>query len=199
MGRSMRRRNVRAWLITWEGDHESEDSVAMLLHPRTPPRRVGEVIELLYVNACGTCGERLVYATERNDWNYPYRAHSPDWRGRDCTGLVCGKNPYLYARLVTCHRGARRARSRNASMARDRGPNAQAVRVFARLAPLSFGEISPTRYSLLKRREDDSQRNLKYSTCRAVLGVPENSCIARPQSLCRGKANKSPEATSITW
>lgn len=72
----------------------------MLLHPRTPPRRVGEVIELLYVNACGTCGERLVYATERNDWNYPYRAHSPDWRGRDCTGLVCGKNPYLYARLV---------------------------------------------------------------------------------------------------
>jgi hypothetical protein len=97
----MRPRNVKAWLITWEGDHRLENPVAMLLHRRTPLRRVGEVIELLYVNAYGTLAERLVYATERNDWSYPYRAHLPDWNGRNWEGqLVCGENPYLYARIV---------------------------------------------------------------------------------------------------
>jgi hypothetical protein len=97
----MRLKNVKAWLITWEGDHKREGRVAMLLHPRTPVRRVGDLIELLYVNACGTFAERLVYASERNDWNYPYRAHLPDWNGRDWEGhLVCGENPYIYARIV---------------------------------------------------------------------------------------------------
>jgi hypothetical protein len=97
----MRRINVKAWLITWEGDHNKENAVAMLLPPKMVEQRVGEFIELLYANARGTLGERLIYATERDHFNLPYRARRAQRNGGDWEShLLCGENPYLYARLV---------------------------------------------------------------------------------------------------
>jgi hypothetical protein len=98
----MRRKNVKAWLITWEGDHgRGEENVAMLLHPRMTEMRVGQLVELLYANAYGTFGERLVYAVERDHFSYPYRARRAERNGLDWEcHLLCGGNPYLYARPV---------------------------------------------------------------------------------------------------
>jgi hypothetical protein len=97
----MRRRNVKAWLITWEGDHNLANNVAMLLHPKTAERRVAELIDLLYANACGTPSERLLYLTERDFIGRPYRLRLADRDGcpRD-RHILCGENPCLYARLV---------------------------------------------------------------------------------------------------
>ena len=96
-----RRRNVKAWLITWEGDHSRESNVAMLLHPATAEGRVMDLMALLYVNEYGTLAERLIYAGERDRIHHPYRARLADRNGRDLDGhFICGENPWLYARLV---------------------------------------------------------------------------------------------------
>jgi hypothetical protein len=101
IGIPMRRKNIKAWLITWEGDHGRDDRVVMLLHPKMTEQRVGELIELLYANAYGTLGERLVYAVERDHFNHPYRARRAERSGQDWEcHLMCGVNPYLYARPV---------------------------------------------------------------------------------------------------
>ena len=97
----MARRNVKAWLITWEGDHGREDNVAMLLHPATAESRVAGMMELLYANQRGTLAERLVYAIERDPALHPYRSRVATRGGREDDGhLLCGDDPYLYARRV---------------------------------------------------------------------------------------------------
>ena len=97
----MRRRNAKAWLITWEGDHGRENNVAMLLHPATAEGRVADLVALLYANERGTFGERLVYAMERDRIGHPYRARLASRDGRELEGhFICGENPCLYARRV---------------------------------------------------------------------------------------------------
>jgi hypothetical protein len=96
-----RHRNIKAWLITWEGDHGRENNVAMLLHPATAEGRVADLVALLYANECGTFGERLAYAMQRNHFDRPYRARLANWTGHELEGhFVCGENPYIYGRLV---------------------------------------------------------------------------------------------------
>ena len=42
-----------------------------------------------------------IYATERDHFNLPYRARRAQRNGGDWEShLLCGENPYLYARLV---------------------------------------------------------------------------------------------------
>ena len=97
----MRQKNVRAWLITWEGNHGREDNIAMLLRPETAESRVAHLTAMLYANALGTFEDRLAYIVERDPFNHPYRPWrgSPD--GRELDGhFMCGANPYLYARRV---------------------------------------------------------------------------------------------------
>ena len=97
----MRRKNVKAWLITWEGDHDRDDNVAMLLHPGIVEGRVADLMALLYANEYGSFSERVVYAMERDPFHHPYRARLGSRDGRELAGhLVCGRNPYLYGRRV---------------------------------------------------------------------------------------------------
>jgi hypothetical protein len=107
-----RQRNVKAWLITWEGDHGKENNVAMLLHPATAEGRVADLVALLYANERGTFGERLIYAMERDRIGHPYRARLASRNSRELEGhFICGETPSLYARLVehvtveTCDNG----------------------------------------------------------------------------------------------
>ncbi len=97
----MGRRNVKAWLITWEGDHGRYDNVALLLRPDTAQARVAELVALLYANACGSLSERISQALTRDDTERPYRARSETPHGveRD-DHFICGENPRLYARRV---------------------------------------------------------------------------------------------------
>lgn len=97
----MRRRNVRAWLVTREGEHAGQDKVALLLHPATAKGRVAHLVALLYANEYGSFTERVAYATDRGPTGHPYRASLAIRNGRECDGqFICGGNPYLYARLV---------------------------------------------------------------------------------------------------
>jgi hypothetical protein len=99
--RTIRRKNVRAWLITWEGDHGREDNIAMLLHPETAESRVAHLLGLLSANTLGTLEDRLAYVMERDPIDHPHRPRrgGPDGRERD-GHFTCGANPYLYARRV---------------------------------------------------------------------------------------------------
>lgn len=97
----MRRKNIRAWLVTWEGDDSGEDKIALLLHPATAESRVAHLTALLYANTHGTFTERIACAVERDPAHHPYRAELASRNGRECEGqFICGGNPYLYARLV---------------------------------------------------------------------------------------------------
>jgi hypothetical protein len=101
MDRIMRRKNVRAWLFTWEGEHGRQDNIALLLHPATAKGRVAHLVGLLYANEHGTFTERITHATDTDPAHHPYRASLAIRDGRECEGhFVCGGNPYLYARLV---------------------------------------------------------------------------------------------------
>jgi hypothetical protein len=97
----MARRNVKAWLFTWEGDHGMENKVALLLRADTAESRVAELVALLYANACGSFGERLSQALVRDDAERPYRTRFAMPRGAEREShLMCGGNPCLYARRV---------------------------------------------------------------------------------------------------
>jgi len=97
----MARRNVKAWVVTWEGDHGRENNVALLLRADTAQARVAELVALLYANACGSLRERLAQALVRDDAERPYRARSetPDGVARE-GHVIGGENPCLYARRV---------------------------------------------------------------------------------------------------
>jgi hypothetical protein len=97
----MRRKNVRAWLVTWEGEHGKQDNVALLLHPAMAESRVAHLVALLYANVRGTFTERITHATDTDPAHHPYRAEILNRNGREREGhFICGGNPYLYARLV---------------------------------------------------------------------------------------------------
>ena len=101
MDRIVARKNLRVWLVTWEGEHGMQDNVALLLRADTSENRVAELVTLLYANACGSLGERISQATIRDDAERPYRACAVAPDGKEREGhFVCGGNPFLYARRV---------------------------------------------------------------------------------------------------
>jgi len=93
---------MMAWLITWNhsGNHEQMgDTIAAILNYSLPAEEVREMMELLYVNKYASLSERLAYARDRK--NNPYPAESDTTDGVSVnTGITCGHNPWLYARIV---------------------------------------------------------------------------------------------------
>jgi hypothetical protein len=93
---------MKVWLITWEwaGDYAKvENPIAAILNPRLSPKRVSEIIELLYVNRNYSLSERLDYSNNKKFNPYPaeyYKINGVDYLDR----IYCGHMPYLYARKV---------------------------------------------------------------------------------------------------
>lgn len=89
------------WLVTWEwtGEHARVDEkVAAILDSRIGSERVRQTVELLYVNARYSLGERLAYAAKKFN---PYPAEYGTLGGAGWLGqITCGHNPWLKARLV---------------------------------------------------------------------------------------------------
>ncbi len=97
----MGRKNVRAWLITWEGKHQREDNVVLLLNAKTAPSRVAELLGVLYANSVGSATERIAQLLHGDSPETPYRARRGNPAGLNVEGhFTCGENPCLYARLV---------------------------------------------------------------------------------------------------
>ena len=90
-----------AWLITWNwsGNQEQLDNtIEAILNFSLPAEKVREIVELLYVNRYASLSERLAYARDRKNNPYPTEFDSID--GVSVTGITCGHNPWLYARIV---------------------------------------------------------------------------------------------------
>jgi len=90
-----------AWLVTREGsegDAESQDKVVEILSPRMSPKRVREIVELLYHREA-TLSEKVAWRLRKQ--SQPYAAkflmiEGVRWEGQ----IICGHNPWLCARLV---------------------------------------------------------------------------------------------------
>jgi hypothetical protein len=93
---------IAAWLITWEwiGDHAKvENKIAAILNYRLQDDTVRGIMERIYINNYTSLSERVAYAKSKKNHPYPAQVHKSEgvpWSGR----IYCGRNPYLYARLV---------------------------------------------------------------------------------------------------
>ena len=93
---------MMAWLITWNwsGNHEQlENPIAAILDYRLPAEEVREIVELLFLNRYASLSERLAYARDRKNNPYPAEFETIDGIPVN-TGMTCGHNPWLYARIV---------------------------------------------------------------------------------------------------
>jgi hypothetical protein len=94
----------RAWLVTWEwdGSHaavEEDKRVVAIFNSRLSTDKVARWMELHYINEWGGLSERLAYA--ENKKNVAYQAEIPKIQGVQWSGeVICGDNPYLWARYV---------------------------------------------------------------------------------------------------
>jgi len=95
-------RRFKAWLVTWEwiGEHaKRDDKIVAVLDPRLAPRRVRELVELLYLNIFYGVGERVYYALHLR--KNPYPASFTDGQAMRWPPVIhCGHNPFLMAHLV---------------------------------------------------------------------------------------------------
>lgn len=97
-----RERGISAWLVTWDwaGEHASRHPrVVAILNPRMSGSRVAEIVERLYSESEYDPSEQIevLLHPERN----PYRAQFGSINGVQWEGqVICGHNPYLFARLV---------------------------------------------------------------------------------------------------
>ena len=99
--RLRRKRGTTVWLVTWEhqGEHARPPrSIAAIFNQRWSDKRVHEAIEWLYANEALSLFERVAYAAKRFN---PYPAEfitvgAVRWSWR----IICGDNPFLYARIV---------------------------------------------------------------------------------------------------
>lgn len=104
----------KAWLITWDwsGGHAAvpeQDKIAGILKPQTGPDAVKRVVELLYAAREFAAIDKLAALTHNP---YPARFDTIKFELRSQSGevlaqnvpyagrIVCGHNPFLYARLV---------------------------------------------------------------------------------------------------
>jgi hypothetical protein len=93
---------MMAWLITWNksGNHEQMDNtIAAILNYSLPAEKVREIVELLYVDRYASLSERLAYARDRKNNPYPAECNTTDGVSVN-TGITCGHDPWLYARIV---------------------------------------------------------------------------------------------------
>jgi hypothetical protein len=99
-----RKRGISAWLVTWDfaGEHSrdalrrltgSDDEVVAVLSPRLGPKTMRRFVEQRYADIWLSAPERLDYVSGR-------RNLSPAEYGEHMGQIICGDNPWLYARKV---------------------------------------------------------------------------------------------------
>jgi hypothetical protein len=100
--RSARPRKVSAWLVTrqWIAAHPRSE-VAAILSPRLGGVRVREFVELLHVTSSFTLSEQASMMWPRHGQTpYPAKFGQTEdghrWEGE----ILCGNDPYLWARVV---------------------------------------------------------------------------------------------------
>ncbi len=87
---------MKAWLITWEAAGsaaEVADKIAAVISARRHYRHVEASVEFLYATLKHGPAELLEYARQPTRNPYLARSEGP-W-------IVCGDNPWLYARVVS--------------------------------------------------------------------------------------------------
>lgn len=107
-------RGRSAWLVTWEwvGEHAAvEQPVAAILPVQSSPETVKVLMERLYASSTYTPEEMLAALPPRghNPYRATYGSITVYDRGVPVTvpytgQLICGHNPHLYARPVSCLR-----------------------------------------------------------------------------------------------
>jgi hypothetical protein len=89
------------WLVTWEASKTEllpPKRVAAVLHGRTSPDQVLQVVDALYAAQQYTEAELIAFRTQVRN---PYPAEFVQMNGVRFRGrITCGHNPYLLARLV---------------------------------------------------------------------------------------------------
>ncbi|SNQ49355.1 conserved hypothetical protein [Frankia canadensis] len=111
---SAKLRGRKAWLVTWDaaGSHAAvaeREVVAAVLRPQTGPETVKRIVELLYMAREFDPADKLDALT-RNPYPAKFGTvtvretfkNGEVWEQRVThTGqIICGHNPFLYARLV---------------------------------------------------------------------------------------------------
>jgi hypothetical protein len=94
-------KGITAWLVTWDGvgEENAKQNIATILNPHWSARRVRELVEIIYVNSAYSLSERIGYAKNRS-FN-PYPAQFSGFNGIRWEGqIICGDNPWLFARIV---------------------------------------------------------------------------------------------------
>lgn len=94
---------MKAWLITWDWcgrDAAVADKVAAILPPQYSDRKVGEIVRLLYVLATSDLSDLADYAKRPSQFPYQPRGQAINSVPHN-DRIICGHNPWLYARPVT--------------------------------------------------------------------------------------------------
>ncbi len=90
------RRGISAWLIEWQwaGEHARRPGRKFLiLSPRLGEHTVSVLLGALYAAEAYTADEQALFARDLGQTPYPVRRDGPE-------RLMCGHNPYLWARKV---------------------------------------------------------------------------------------------------
>jgi hypothetical protein len=88
--------------VTWEhaGSHATpSQKIAAIYNPRWSAERVRQLVELIYVESAYSLYEQIEYANNRSFNPYPAKfgeLTGIPWMGQ----IICGHNPWLFARLV---------------------------------------------------------------------------------------------------
>ena len=100
--KAARKQGRKAWLVTWEnagGYAQPERRVAAVFKPQLAGQRVRELVEFLHTSMECRPSEQLEITFGQRSNPYPATfgtLQGVPWQGE----VVCGLNPFLFARLV---------------------------------------------------------------------------------------------------
>lgn len=91
---------MNAWLLTWEGTLgpavEPDNKILAILSSRRSSSSVEDIVDTLYCRNVDSAHDMMLYANKRKQRVARYRAH-----GSMPSRFLYGRNPYIFARLVT--------------------------------------------------------------------------------------------------
>lgn len=96
---------MKAWVITWEGTSQElkdQNRLVAILSSQKSDKYVGDLVEFIYLRATSSASDMLFLANRSAE--VPYKAG----RSKVINGvphgdrIICGHNPWLYARKVSC-------------------------------------------------------------------------------------------------
>jgi hypothetical protein len=93
---------MNAWLLTWECNAaKTQEKIVAILTSRRSDRAIAELMELLVLRANSTARNVAYYANRKRE--LVYKAQTPLGINRVPHGerILCGHDPWLYARKVT--------------------------------------------------------------------------------------------------